>query len=170
MTSMSESLNSSSLNALIHELGRRQWQITCAESCTGGLLASALTSLSGSSAYFEQSMITYANSAKIELGVPARLLEENGAVSQATVEALASAALVKANADIAVAISGVAGPGGGTIEKPVGTVWIGCVTATRTISRCHHFSGDRQAIRMQSVNAALELAHGALLSIESGVD
>lgn len=165
MVSNSLSLDSSSLNTLAQELSQRQWQITCAESCTGGLLASALTSLPGSSAYFEQSWVTYANAAKIQLGVPAKLLMETGAVSKATVEALASAALVKANADIAVAISGVAGPGGGTPDKPVGTVWVGCVLAATTTSQCYHFDGDRQSVRIQSVNAGLKLALGALLSV-----
>jgi nicotinamide-nucleotide amidase len=103
----------------------QNWRITTAESCTGGLIAGALTDVSGSSSWFEQGVVTYSNRAKQNLlGVPSSVFDEHGAVSEACVMAMASGALRTSGADIAVSVSGVAGPGGGSAEKPVGTVWL----------------------------------------------
>ncbi len=136
-----------------------QLSITCAESCTGGGLAYAFTSLPGSSAWFERSFVTYSNQAKSEmLNVPAVLLDSFGAVSSEVVHAMAVGALVQANADLALSISGVAGPDGGSAEKPVGTVWFGLAhkgaeQPVQTFKEC--FVGDREAIREQAVAFAV---------------
>lgn len=137
-------------------LARGEW-LTAAESCTGGWLAQSVTSIAGSSGWFERGFVTYSNAAKMEmLGVPATTLERHGAVSEATARAMAQGALDHSHADWAVAITGIAGPGGATPDKPVGTVcfaWArqgaGCQAQTR------HFSGDRAAVREQSVRHAL---------------
>jgi len=129
-----------------------------AESCTGGLVAGAITAIAGSSGWFERGFVTYSNEAKVEaLGVPEATLAGHGAVSEATARAMAEGALARSRANIAVAVTGVAGPGGGSPEKPVGMVcfaWArsGAATAAAT----HHFPGDRQAVREASVAVALE--------------
>lgn len=131
--------------------------VTCAESCTGGGVASAITDIPGSSSWFRQGVVTYADSAKERLlGVSRQTLAQQGAVSEAVVVEMARGALRLAEADIAVAISGIAGPGGGTAEKPVGTVWF-CWARNNgeTITRCVHFDGDRNAVRTASVLQAL---------------
>jgi PncC family amidohydrolase len=136
--------------------------ITTAESCTGGLVAALLTEIPGASALFNQGYITYANSAKTQLlGVPEATLEAHGAVSETVAAAMAEGARQKAAADIAIAITGIAGPGGGSTEKPVGTVFIALACAAHREVRRHHFHGDRQAIRLQSVEAALDMAQQA---------
>lgn len=135
---------------------RGEW-VTAAESCTGGWVAQTLTAIAGSSAWFDRGFVTYSNAAKIDmLGVPETTLERHGAVSEATARAMAQGALLHSLADWAVAITGIAGPSGGSPEKPVGTVcfaWAsregGCEAQTR------HFSGDRAAVREQSVQHAL---------------
>jgi nicotinamide-nucleotide amidase len=139
-------------------LSQRQLTVTTAESCTGGGIAQAITDIPGSSQWFSQGFITYSNSAKQQLlGVSPTLFETQGAVSQAVVEAMAIGSLKVANAELAIAISGVAGPDGGTVEKPVGTVWI-CWLAQHAlpVSHCFHLSGDRKSIRHQSVIEALQ--------------
>lgn len=138
-------------------LTRQGITVVTAESCTGGALAAALTSVAGSSVWFERGFVTYANRAKQELlGVPAAVLAEAGAVSAATAELMVAGALAQSRADVALAITGIAGPGGGTPAKPVGTVWFGigrCGAGTR--SETVHFIGDRTAVRRQSVAHAL---------------
>lgn len=139
-----------------HQLAARRWRVTCAESCTGGGVAAAITEVAGSSRWFETGFVTYANIAKERLlGVKSETLEEHGAVSEAVVREMAHGALWEAGADLAVAISGVAGPDGGTAEKPVGTVWFAWITADALETRCCHFDGDRQAVRHQAVVTAL---------------
>lgn len=138
-------------------LTRQGITVVTAESCTGGALAAALTSVAGSSVWFERGFITYANSAKQELlGVPAAVLAEAGAVSAATAELMATGALAQSRATIALAITGIAGPGGGTPAKPVGTVWFGIGRRGAGVrSETVRFAGDRVAVRVQSVAHAL---------------
>lgn len=134
----------------------RQLLVT-AESCTGGLIAGACTDLAGSSDWFERGFVTYSNAAKTELlGVPAELIARHGAVSEPVVRAMAEGALAHSHAQVAVAVTGVAGPGGGSADKPVGTVWLGWCVDGRTDSECVHFAGDRAAVRGQTVAHALQ--------------
>jgi len=139
-------------------LGERGWMLATAESCTGGWVAKAATDLPGSSQWFERGFITYTNDAKREmLGVAAVTLETHGAVSEETVREMAHGALVHSHAQITLAISGIAGPGGGSEEKPVGMVCLGWaaaegVVATRTL----YLEGDRATIRYQAACAALQ--------------
>lgn len=141
-------------NKLIH---RDAW-VTCAESCTGGWVAKALTDIAGSSAYFDRGFVTYSNAAKHDLlGVKESTLAEHGAVSDAVVREMALGALRAANADFAVSISGVAGPDGGTPEKPVGTVWFAFATRNGEVSATKQlFSGDRDEVRSQAAVFALQ--------------
>jgi nicotinamide-nucleotide amidase len=151
------------LNALAEPLATRLlaggWRLATAESCTGGWLAKALTDLPGSSRWFECGYVTYSNGAKMrDLGVLAQTLELHGAVSEATALEMATGAVKRTDADVAIAITGVAGPDGGTPEKPVGTVWFAVATrdAREPEARVQHFQGDRDTIRSQSVKYALE--------------
>lgn len=130
--------------------------VTCAESCTGGLLAAQLTQLAGSSAWFNMSYVTYSNQAKQQLlNVKETTLKKYGAVSQPCVEEMARGALLHAKADYALAISGIAGPSGGSSDRPVGTVWFGLSTTQHTMAHVHHFSGNRDAVRSQATQFAL---------------
>lgn len=130
--------------------------LAVAESCTGGLIAAACTELAGSSAWFEQGVVTYSNRAKQELlGVPEALLSTQGAVSEACVRAMAEGLLARALVQHSLAVSGIAGPTGGSAHKPVGTVWIAWTGQGATISRSFLFAGDRASIRRQAVEAAL---------------
>ncbi|MFO8047112.1 MAG: CinA family protein [Halomonas sp.] len=130
--------------------------ITCAESCTGGGVASAITAVAGSSEWFETGYVTYANAAKSRLlGVAEALLETHGAVSREVVEAMVAGACRDSGAALGVAISGVAGPGGGSAEKPVGTVWLAWGNDQDARAECHRYSGDRLAVREQAVREAL---------------
>ncbi len=144
--------------ALGERLQARGWLLATAESCTGGGIAAAVTEVSGSSAWFDRGFVTYSNAAKRELlGVPATTLEAQGAVSGATAMAMAAGALVHSAAQIAVAVTGVAGPTGGSAEKPVGTVWFGFAAAgLEPCARLHRFAGDRSAVRAQTVCQALQ--------------
>lgn len=132
--------------------------LTTAESCTGGWVAQVLTSVAGSSAWFERGFVTYSNEAKQEmLAVSADTLEQFGAVSEAVVSEMAQGALMHSRAQLSVAVSGVAGPGGGSTEKPVGTVCFGWAKQSgKVISRRLHFEGDRQAVRRQAVVVAIQ--------------
>ncbi|MGA6099007.1 CinA family protein [Stutzerimonas marianensis] len=131
-------------------------QVTTAESCTGGGIAEAITRIAGSSAWFEAGFVTYSNEQKTrQLQVPAALFATVGAVSREVVEAMVRGAQQASGARYAVAVSGVAGPGGGTPGKPVGTVWLAWGRDEARFARCFHFAGDRQAVREQSVEAAL---------------
>jgi nicotinamide-nucleotide amidase len=148
--------------ALAAELGVRLLErgalCATAESCTGGLVAGAITDIAGSSGWFERGWVTYSNEAKMELlGVSAATLERHGAVSEATARAMAEGALARSRAKIAVAVTGVAGPAGGSPEKPVGMVCFAWAkSGAATLAATHHFPGDRQAVREASVAVALE--------------
>jgi nicotinamide-nucleotide amidase len=135
--------------------------LATAESCTGGGVASAVTEIAGSSAWFDRGFVTYSNQAKVEmLGVAPDTLAHFGAVSEATVREMVAGALRYSHANIALAVSGIAGPGGGTPEKPVGSVWFAWgVKGEVSISRLHHLAGNRAQIREQAVRIAL---HGVL--------
>jgi nicotinamide-nucleotide amidase len=136
----------------------RQLMMSCAESCTGGLIAAALTEQAGSSAWFERGFVTYSNQAKIEsLWVPAPLIEQYGAVSEACARAMAEGARTASSSACALSVTGIAGPSGGTPEKPVGTVCFGFSSSMRpALAVTHHFEGDRSAVRRQSVHYALK--------------
>lgn len=138
-------------------LKAKGWTITCAESCTGGLVAAYLTEIAGCSAYFERGFVTYSNQAKQALlGVSASTLESRGAVSSETVIEMAKGALKAAQADIALSISGIAGPDGGTEQKPVGTVWFGWASKDGLVlSEVRQFEGGRRCVRQQAVRHAL---------------
>jgi nicotinamide-nucleotide amidase len=136
-----------------------------AESCTGGMIAAACTDLAGSSAWFERGFVTYSNAAKTELlGVPAALIAEHGAVSEPVVRAMAEGALRHSRAHIAVAVTGVAGPGGGSADKPVGSVWFGWATAGGVKTQLCHFAGDRHQVRQATVLRALQGLNDMLLA------
>lgn len=142
---------------LAEQLQARHWMLASAESCTGGLIAATCTDLAGSSNWFERGFVTYSNSAKTDLlGVDAQLIRRHGAVSEAVVRAMASGALLHAQAQIAVAVTGVAGPAGGSPDKPVGTVWLAWATQDNVICSREWFDGDRQAVRQASVRKAIE--------------
>lgn len=128
-----------------------------AESCTGGMIAAACTDLAGSSAWFERGFVIYSNEAKTELlGVPAALIAEHGAVSEPVVRAMAQGALQHSRAQVAVAVTGVAGPGGGSAGKPVGSVWFGWATPAGVVTQLCRFEGDRHQVRLASVQHALQ--------------
>ncbi|SKA05768.1 nicotinamide-nucleotide amidase [Oceanospirillum multiglobuliferum] len=134
----------------------RQQMVATAESCTGGGIATALTDLAGSSTWFDAGFVTYSNQAKQRmLAVPESVLIEHGAVSQPVVEAMVRGAIAHSQAQFAVAVSGVAGPSGGSADKPVGTVWIAWGDANTQQSQRFQFSGDRQQVRAQTILAAL---------------
>ena len=131
-------------------------QLVTAESCTGGLIAAALTSRSGSSAWFERGWVTYSNASKTaELGVDPALIAQQGAVSEVVAAAMARGACAHSAGDYAVAITGIAGPDGGSAEKPVGTVCFGWANGKHCHTDTMHFKGDRQSIRQQAVLHAL---------------
>ena len=145
------------LPALVADLMlKRGLFLATAESCTGGMIAAACTDLAGSSTWFERGFVTYSNAAKTEmLGVDAALIEQHGAVSEAVVRAMAAGALAHSHAQVAVAVTGVAGPSGGSTEKPVGMVWLGFALAGQVHAECQHFPGDRAAVRSATVQYAL---------------
>jgi nicotinamide-nucleotide amidase len=151
-----------SLEKLAQDIGSalklQNLQVATAESCTGGGLAYWITSVAGSSAWFERGFVTYSNQAKIELlGVNAKTLEQYGAVSEATAREMAEAALKKSQAAISIAITGIAGPEGGTKDKPLGTVFIAIARHNcLTDAALHLFQGTRQSIREQTIQKALE--------------
>ena len=142
--------------------------VACAESCTGGGLAFALTAVAGSSDWFEQAFTTYSNSAKQSLlGVSEYTLQQHGAVSAQCVEEMAQGVRTRSAAAIGVSTSGIAGPGGGSADKPVGTVWFGLADASQTISVCQCFEGDRAQVRQQAIKYALELLHHRLVETDA---
>ena len=147
------------LERLAATLRLRGLRLVAAESCTGGLIAAVCTSLAGSSDWFERGFVTYSNEAKTELlGVDVGLIARHGAVSAEVAAAMADGALASSHADVAVAVTGIAGPGGGTAAKPVGTVWLAIASAGRPArSTLLQASGDRAAIRAASVARALAL-------------
>ena len=149
--------NSQLAAALGQLLISRQWYVTTAESCTGGGIASAITSVAGSSAWFEYGFVSYGNNAKATmLNVDPALIEEYGAVSSEVVEAMVMGALEASGAQLALAVTGIAGPEGGTPDKPIGTVWFAFAAAGKgVVSACQHFEGDRDTVRRQTVSTAL---------------
>lgn len=137
-------------------LQRKGWMMATAESCTGGLIAGACTDLSGSSNWFERGFVTYSNEAKSEmLGVDAALIEAHGAVSEPVARAMAEGAIARSRARASVAVTGVAGPTGGSPEKPVGTVWFGWSIDGRVRTERRRFDGDRATVRAATVHCAL---------------
>lgn len=150
-----------------HALRQRGLMLAVAESCTGGWIAQTVTSIEGSSAWFDRGFVTYTNIAKREqLGVSATTLARQGAVSEPTVRAMAEGALAHSHAELALAVTGIAGPGGGSAEKPVGTVWIAWAGKRRdTVAQRYQFAGDRAQVRRQSVAAALA---GLMVFLGSG--
>lgn len=131
-------------------------QMATAESCTGGLIAGACTDIAGSSDWFERGFVSYSNQAKSEmLGVDAALIDAHGAVSEAVALAMARGAVAHSRAQCSLAVTGVAGPGGGSPAKPVGTVWFGWCVDGHTDAECLRFDGDRAAVRQQTVEHAL---------------
>ena len=146
------------LNQLITKLQQQDIKVTCAESCTGGLLASVLTEVSGSSKWFDMGFVTYSNEAKHQLlGVELATLAQFGAVSEQTAEQMAKGALKKANASYALSVTGIAGPTGGSEEKPVGTVCFGLSSLQKTFTYTQHFTGSRKEIRQQAVCFCLKI-------------
>lgn len=153
-----------SVEKLTYLLKARGLRLASAESCTGGLVAAAMTAQPGSSTVFECGFVTYSNRSKTALlGVPEEVLETYGAISEQTARAMASGALARSGADIALSITGIAGPGGATPAKPVGLVHIGCaLRGGKVESSAHNFTGDRDAVRDSAVRTALERAIAAL--------
>ncbi len=143
---------------LADALRARRWTLATAESCTGGLIAAACTSLAGSSEWFERGFVTYSNAAKTQmLGVPASLIENHGAVSEVVVLAMAQGALVHSDAHWALAVTGIAGPGGGTPDKPVGTVWLAWAQrGGLSQAQLFQLGGDRRSVREQTLQQALQ--------------
>ena len=151
-----------SLNALINDIAlllkKKQWQLVTAESCTGGLIASAITEVPGSSQWFERGFVTYSNLSKQEmLGVPQEIIEQFGAVSEQVAAAMAMGALQHSKGHIALSVTGIAGPEGGSIEKPVGTVCFAWAAIGRPVTLLKkQLTGDRKAIRLTACQLALE--------------
>ncbi|GAA0742414.1 CinA family protein [Ideonella azotifigens] len=148
------------LPALADALRARGWRMATAESCTGGLIAALCTSVAGSSDWFDRGFVTYSNEAKTEqLGVPADLIAAHGAVSQEVAEAMARGALAHSRAQMAVAVTGIAGPGGAVPGKPVGTVWLALAWQVGAVAQVHsellQLPGDRTAVRSATVALAL---------------
>lgn len=156
------------LHTIARNLTKKRQTVSCAESCTGGMLAAAFTSVAGSSQWFEQSFVTYSNKAKEDrLGVLPETLLEHGAVSRQTVYEMARGAKAVAQADYAVGISGIAGPSGGSESKPVGTVWFGFAFPGGSCEEIRRFDGNRESVRAQAVAFALERLAGL---VENGGD
>ncbi len=146
------------LQNLASNLSTQNLKVTCAESCTGGLLAANLTRLPGSSAWFDMGFVTYSNEAKQQmLNVNPSTLAHYGAVSEEVVREMALGALISSKADYALSISGIAGPTGGSEEKPVGLVWFGLASKKRIWAESKIFNGDRDQIRAQAVQHAVQL-------------
>ena len=142
---------------LAAKLTEKGWMLATAESCTGGMIAAACTDLAGSSQWFDRGFVTYSNEAKTEmLGVPPELIEKHGAVSEEVVRAMAEGAIRHSRAQVSIAVTGIAGPGGGSAEKPVGTVWVGWCLGGKTFTNCLHLDGDRAAIRTSTLSNALQ--------------
>lgn len=155
-------MNDESLQTLARALGEqlvaRNWTLASAESCTGGWVSKIITDLDGSSRWFECALVTYSNRSKQDLlGVPAATLEQFGAVSQPVVKAMVLGLLDRCNARLGVAVSGIAGPGGGSSDKPVGTVWMAWAKPGQVIEAVRfQFAGDREQVRRQAVAETLK--------------
>lgn len=150
--------------ALLDAARARGVMVATAESCTGGLIAAALTEVPGSSAVVDRGFVTYTNEAKQALlGVDKALFAEVGAVSRAVAQQMAEGAWERSNAALTLSVTGVAGPGGGTPDKPVGTVWLGCACeGLATVTALHRFEGNRTEVRVLSAMTALDLGLGRL--------
>ncbi len=160
-----------SLSALVERLSQlllaRGWMLATAESCTGGQVAAACTDLAGSSAWYERGFVTYSNEAKCELlGVDAAAIAAHGAVSEVVARAMAHGAVRHSRARVALAITGIAGPAGGSPAKPVGTVWFGFMVDGRLSSQSLRFEGDRAAVRAAATRHALERVADLVLATE----
>jgi nicotinamide-nucleotide amidase len=150
-----EPSTSAQVDSLARLLLEKKLMLVTAESCTGGLIAAACTDLAGSSAWFERGFVTYSNDAKMELlGVEERLLRRAGAVCEGVARAMVTGALAHSKAQVAVAVTGVAGPTGGSASKPVGTVWFGFAVPGQVVTERCHFDGDRAAVRAATVQHA----------------
>ncbi len=150
-------------------LKARQLSLGAAESCTGGLIGHRVTNVPGSSDYFLGGLIAYANLAKVQmLGVRPETLERCGAVSEETVLEMATGVRRLLNADIGLSVSGIAGPGGGSAEKPIGLVWVGISAAEVELARRYQFGGDRLSIKEQAATAALQLVVDYLMGLRDG--
>lgn len=144
---------------LVSVLSKKGLKVATAESCTGGMISAAVTSVSGASAVFDGGLCSYSNEVKARLlTVPEGTLSTVGAVSAATAAAMAKGALSLFSADVALSVTGIAGPGGGSAEKPVGTVYIAAATKYHCVVMHHRFSGDRETVRAKAAVAALTLA------------
>ena len=151
---------------LLHNCLEKKLTITSAESCTGGMIASSIVSISGSSAIFKSSVVTYSNDMKSKiLNIPLKLITENGAVSNIIAHNMASNVLNVMNADISIAVTGIAGPNGGKIDKPVGLVYIGIGTKTNVVTKKYLFKGNRLRIRQETTLEALKLSNEIIESI-----
>lgn len=144
---------------LVEILTKKQYKITTAESCTGGLVAATIVNVSGASEAFQAGFVTYANEAKEkELGVKSETLQTYGAVSEKTAKEMAIGCAAHAKAQVGISTTGIAGPGGGTAEKPVGLVYIGCAVRSNVYVEKNVFSGDRQQVRRQAADRAIGFA------------
>ncbi len=158
---MTQSQAESATPALCRQLAAlllgKELKLVTAESCTGGLISAACTDLAGSSAWFERGFVTYSNDAKAELlGVDEKLLRRAGAVCEGVARAMVLGALARSHAQVAVAVTGVAGPSGGSPAKPVGTVWFGFAVPGQLITEKCHFAGDRATVRAATVQHSLK--------------
>ena len=155
------STQASNFEELVRQLAARLtekgWMLATAESCTGGMIAAACTDLAGSSQWFERGFVTYSNEAKTEmLGVPAELIAKHGAVSEEVVRAMAEGAIRHSRAQVSIAVTGVAGPSGGSAEKPVGTVWVGWGLGQSIYSMPLNLQGSRARIRLETTSHILK--------------
>jgi nicotinamide-nucleotide amidase len=152
---MEDLVNTTLPQQLAIALQDKGWMLATAESCTGGMIAAACTELAGSSNWFERGFVTYSNEAKTEmLGVEAALIESHGAVSEVVARAMAFGAVRQSQARVSVAVTGIAGPSGGSAQKPVGTVWFGFMVDGLLSSETKRFEGDRAAVRAATVDHA----------------
>lgn len=150
--------------ALGQALRERGWRLATAESCTGGMIAAACTSVAGSSDWFERGFVTYSNLSKTELlGVDASLIAAEGAVSEPVARAMAAGALARAPVQLTLAVTGIAGPGGGSKAKPVGTVWMALARGDRVQTERLQLDGDRAAVRFRTVQQALARLRAAVV-------
>ena len=142
---------------LAARLTQLKWLMATAESCTGGMMAARCTDLAGSSAWFDRGFVTYSNEAKTQmLGVPHELIATHGAVSEPVARAMAMGAVYRSQAQASVAVTGIAGPGGGSLDKPVGTVWLAWCIGGLVTAEVKHFEGDRNQIRQATTTHALQ--------------
>ena len=142
---------------LAEALKQRGWMLATAESCTGGMIAAACTDVAGSSEWFDRGFVTYSNAAKTEmLGVPADVISQHGAVSEEVAQAMAFGAVKHSHAQVSIAVTGIAGPSGGSIDKPVGTVWFGWAIGDQVQTACIRWQGNRQTVRQHTLLHALQ--------------